>query len=336
MKLSSLRPYNCYTARPKEIPHTQQSMEEAPLLRIWSARSMLAELEMTSDKLPSAREALAEAVQALLEEVASKDVPETERRELDMALSPAAKDLKSALLKALRLCSCARGFLGLPALMEETRKLLCAAPAKGVGTYVEVALCADIDQCTAARALAAVVDLMAFMTGQSLETGKSRLKKELGGHELPATHKKSCRTALNKAAKALEALEAAARKASLPAAAAARKVEIERDFRLDEATDEACRKTAQEAGLVAIFGNALHPGVPGQRGQQQDGGSVDISTEGGRKEAAPPPRQFEMPEGSLAEMRLEDAHRTAAVAVGVEELVEQALSKRRAKREAEA
>jgi hypothetical protein len=76
-----------------------------------------------ADKLPNAREELAEAVQALLCQVAANDVAEVERRALDGALSPHAAALKGALLKSLRYCSCARGFLGLPTLMEETRKL---------------------------------------------------------------------------------------------------------------------------------------------------------------------------------------------------------------------
>jgi hypothetical protein len=278
-----------------------------PLLRIWEARDKLASLDPTSDKLPSAREKLAEAVQELLTQVASNDVPELERRALDSALSPHAADLKGALLKALRLCSCARGFIGLPALMEETRKLLCAAPAKGVATYLEEALCKDIDSCADdARALAAVRDLMAVMTGNSLETGKPRLKKELGGHDLPAPHKKSCRTASNRASRALEVLEIAARKEQLRLAnqaqgSTSRVYEMERDVRLDDAEDEARRASARSVGLDAVFAKGAAAAV------------------------APPPTAIEMPEGSLREMRLEDEGRVAAQAAGVEALVDQAL-----------
>jgi hypothetical protein len=113
--------------------------QESPLTRIWKARDWLASLDGASDKLPSAREALAEAVDALLSDIGVRDVEETERRSLDAALAPHAAEMKGALLKALRVCHCSRGFLGLPALMEETRKLLCAAPAKGVATYLEEA-----------------------------------------------------------------------------------------------------------------------------------------------------------------------------------------------------
>ena len=197
-------------------------------------------------------------MQALLSEVGANDVDEVERRALDGALSPHAAELKGALLKALRVVACARGFLGLPALMEETRKLLCAAPAKGVATYVEEALCADITRCHDRRALAAVVDLMAVMSGNSLETGKPRLKKDLGGADLPPPHKKSCRTAL---AKGLEALEAAARKEQQAsggkAAASARRSEMDRDVRLDDADDAARRAAAHQSGMDALFSQAL-------------------------------------------------------------------------------
>ena len=234
---------------------------EQTLTRIWAARDAVKTLTANdglSDKLPCAREELASAVQELLTEVASKDVGETERRALDGALAPHALDLKGALLKALRLCGCARGFLGLPALMEETRKLLCAAPAKGVATYLEEALCADIENSSQSgdrRALAAVVDLMSFLTGQSLETGKARLKKELGGAELPTPHKKSCRTALNKASKALEALETAARKEQAAARGATTRpaYEMDRDVRLDDAEEEERREAAKAEAMDKLF-----------------------------------------------------------------------------------
>ena len=228
---------------------------EQPLLRIWAARDFLASLDMASDKLPNAREELASAVQALLADVAANDVGETERRALDGALSPHAAELKGALLKALRLCSCARGFLGLPLLMEETRRLVCAAPAKGTAQYLEEALCADIDQCAEPIALKAVVDLMSFLNGQDLDTGKARVKRELGGHDLPAPHKKSCRTALNRASKALGALEVAQRKEQA-AARPAPVVHMERDVRLDDAEEAAAREAARTAAMDALFSKA--------------------------------------------------------------------------------
>ena len=47
-----------------------------------------------------------------------------------------------------------------------------------------------------------------------------RLKKDLGGFDLPAPSKKSCRTASNRAAKAFTALESRQRQAALKAGAA--------------------------------------------------------------------------------------------------------------------
>jgi len=216
------------------------SVNEQPLLRIWAARDRLASLEMTSDKLPSAREELAEAMHALLADVASRDVGEVERRSLDGALAPHAAELKGALLKALRSCACARGFLGLPSLMEETRKLLCGAPAKGVASYLEEALCADVAACVDERALAAAVDVMQHMLGQG------RLKKELGGFELPTPHKKSCRTALNRASKALGELEAARRQQEAAARPPPKPEFVARDARLDDPDWAAAHGPAQQ------------------------------------------------------------------------------------------
>ena len=226
--------------------------DSPPLIRIWAARDFLKSLDMTSDKLPNAREALAEAVADLLLDVASRDADEVELRALDTALAPHAVDLKGALLKALRVCACARGFLGLPALMEETRRLLCAAPAKGCATYLEDALAADIAACTSLPMLRTVIDLLSFMQGQG------RLKKELGGFDLPAPHKKSCRTALNRATKQIDALEAAQAKRSTtiwnptnPAKPSV--VEMERDYRLDEAEESTARELGRAAAMDALF-----------------------------------------------------------------------------------
>ena len=228
-------------------------MSYLPLIRIWEARDAVLELEDSSDKLPSAREALAEAVSKLLTDIAWRDADEQERVALDVVLAPRAAELKGALLKALRVCGCARGFLGLPRLMEETRKLLTAAPAKGVATYLEDALCADVAACEDARALAAVVDVMGAMLGQG------RLKKDLGGFDLAAPHKKSVRTALNRASKRLGELEAARAQQEREASAAARpppKYEMERDVRLDDAEDAAARDAARERGLEELFSKA--------------------------------------------------------------------------------
>ena len=131
-----------------------------------------------------ARAALSEALNALLLHVATNDCGEEERRELDGALSPDAAALKGALLKALKVCALYRAFLGLPSLMEETRRLLSAAPAKGVASYLEEALCADIDACADPRALVCVQEVLRYMSGDG------KLKKELGGFEMSGPAKK--------------------------------------------------------------------------------------------------------------------------------------------------
>ena len=83
---------------------------------------------------------------------------------------------------------------------------------------MEEALCADIDACTDARTVYKTIAMLSSMLG--LE----KLKWELDGHHLPAPHKKSLRTALNRATKRLAELEEAAAKArreSAPARQAA-------------------------------------------------------------------------------------------------------------------
>ena len=134
--------------------------------------------------IADARAALSEALNALLLHVATNDCGEEERRELDGALSPDAAALKGALLKALKVCALYRAFLGLPSLMEETRRLLSAAPAKGVASYLEEALCADIDACADPRALVCVQEVLRYMSGDG------KLKKELAGFEMSGPAKK--------------------------------------------------------------------------------------------------------------------------------------------------
>ena len=124
--------------------------------------------------------------------------PRTPCRRLDAALAADAAALKNALLKALRACALHRAFLGLPALLEETRRLLTAASAKLVATTLR-SLCADVEACEDARALGCVVEVLNVLLGSG------KLKKELGGFDLSAPAKKSCRTALNKATRRLEA-----------------------------------------------------------------------------------------------------------------------------------
>ena len=199
--------------------------------------------------LADARAALSEALNALLLHVATNDVPEAERRTLDGALAGDAAALKGALLKALKVCALYRAFLGLPALMEETRKLLTAAPAKGVAGYLEEALCADIDACSNPRSLLCVQDVLKYMTGDG------KLKKELGGFEMSAPAKKSCRTAVNRASKAFVAMEAAHRQQAIAAAGEQKpKYEMpDTDCRVEDQRQAEARYNANVAGLDAMF-----------------------------------------------------------------------------------
>ena len=157
--------------------------------------------------LPDAKAAQTAALHALLLHVAAEDVAEDARRALDAALAADAAALKNALLKALRSCALHRAFLGLPALLEETRRLLTAASAKLVATTLETELCADVEACEDARALGCVVEVLNVLLGSG------KLKKELGGFDLSAPAKKSCRTALNKATRRLEAAQQQQRRA---------------------------------------------------------------------------------------------------------------------------
>ncbi len=171
--------------------------------RLQAVRDGLAQLAASDEAgLTSARAVVCDALHALLLDVATRDVPEDARRLIDSALAPEATALRGALLKALRVCALHRGLLGLPALLEQTRILLAGAPHKGVATYLEVDLVADVRAADDARALSCVPQVLAHMTGVG------RLKKDLGGVELSAPARKSCRTASNAAEKALGALEA--------------------------------------------------------------------------------------------------------------------------------
>ena len=200
-----------------------------------------------------ARSALSEALNVLLLHVGTNDVSEEDRRSLDIALSPDAAALKGALLKALKVCALHRAFLGLPGLMEETRKMLCTAPAKGVATYLEVELCADVDACTDPRALVCVQEVLKYMTGDG------KLKKELGGFELGGPQKKSCRTAANRASKAFVAMEAAQRQQALANGTAPkpRQFEMDRDVRVEDAELAQARYDSNVSGLDKMFDQAM-------------------------------------------------------------------------------
>ena len=133
--------------------------------------------------------------------------------------------------------------------------LLAAAPAKGVATYLETDLVADIDACKSRRMLGHVRQVLDALLGGG------RLKKDLKT-DLPQPHKKSCRTAANRALKAESAMGAADRVLEVArhqeALAAAPKLyeEMETDIRIEDAEAEARRRAAHEAGIDALFAKA--------------------------------------------------------------------------------
>ena len=219
--------------------------------------------------LPDAKAAQTAALHALLLHVAAEDVAEDARRNLDAALAADAAALKNALLKALRSCALHRAFLGLPALLEETRRLLTAASAKLVATTLEVELCADVEACEDARALGCVVEVLNVLLGSG------KLKKELGGFDLSAPAKKSCRTALNKATRRLEAAQQQQRRAEAGAAAAAKPPPaariVDRDVRLEDREAEEARAAAHAGAIDAMFERAMAVKEAKPKGARDEG-----------------------------------------------------------------
>lgn len=202
------------------------------------------------EALTEARASVAKALHNCFHEVSSRDVSPDERKQIDLALSADATALKGALFKALKVCDLHRAFLGLPATLEATRLQLAAAPAKGVATYLEVDLCADIDACSSRQTLDYVRQVLDVLLGGG------RLKKDLGT-DLPQPHRKSCRTAANRAQRAQSALEAVERVAKNSEKSSAPRVyEMETDVRIEDAEDSARRRAAHEAGIDALFANA--------------------------------------------------------------------------------
>lgn len=135
------------------LPTSTQT--ELLLDKVHAAREALTVCE-GDEAVAGARATLADELHALLTDVSTHECPGDMRQKIDVSLGPHATALKGALLKALKVCVLYRAFTGLPVLMEETRKLLCSSPAKGVATYLETDLCADIDACTDAQALQCV------------------------------------------------------------------------------------------------------------------------------------------------------------------------------------
>ena len=195
--------------------------------------------ESQADAVPAAREILKTALSGLLTDVAAgNSSAEAVDRVLVTWRAPAGKYdkdsgplpplldaalLKGSLLAALKSCAHYPALLAMPQLLETTRKLLCAAPAKGVATFLVDALGADIDACHDAKVLSAVQEVLRVHM-----QAEGRLKKDLGGFVLAADNTKSVRTAANKAAKTLAMVEeqdkARAADAAKKAAAEAAKV----------------------------------------------------------------------------------------------------------------
>lgn len=201
----------------------------------------------------AARDSTAAALHELLLYVASNDVCEEPRRALDNSVNENAMALTGGLLKALKLCKLHRAFQGLPLVKEQTRRLLADPKrVKGVASYLEDALCSDIDQCDDPRALLCVQEVHRFFIGVGM------LKKELGGFDLPAPAKKSCRTVVNRAEKAFAALERKNRTHAVQANAQKPKVyEVEKDFRIEEREEADAQYNALAMGMDAMFDKAV-------------------------------------------------------------------------------
>ncbi|KAL3919102.1 MAG: hypothetical protein SGPRY_005753 [Prymnesium sp.] len=139
--------------------------------------------------------------------------------------------------------------------MEQTRRLLTAAPTSGVATYLEKELCADIEACSDRRALECVGEVLSFILA------KGRLKKELAGFDLPSRSKQSVRTACNCAEKRVLALQAEERRKELAAAGSdarsKQQVEMVRDVREEDAEQEEARHRANVAAVDQLFSEAM-------------------------------------------------------------------------------
>lgn len=219
-----------------------------------SVQAALEALDGCEEQLKSAkRGALCDDLHALLLDIATRDIDDAARRKVDGALVPQATLLKGALLKALRVSALHRGLLGLDGLLEQTRRLLAGAPPKGVASYLETDLVADIEGCRDARALSCVQQTLGFMTGAG------RLKKELGGVDLGAGHKKSCRTAINAAGRALAALENERARERLNSVQQQQPVihAPETDVRVEDRAIAEARERELAAGIDLAFGRAV-------------------------------------------------------------------------------
>ena len=262
--------------------------------------------EAQKDAATAAREALKLAVAALLLHVASNTDNADVCKEVDEALAtykpvegkystskgrsaPLLKPavLKGSLLAALKKCSSYEALLAMPQLCETTRKLLCAAPATGVAQFLEVELAADIDACKSAKTLSATHDVLRIHL-----QGEGRLKKDLMGADLGAPSKKSVRTAANKAAKALAAVNEAGAAAAAAAGKKAAALAAKEKAAAFEALQAKSKETTAGVEVVADATKAV----------------------------------YEMPEGSMKDLRIEDEHREAAAVAGVDALIDNALA----------
>jgi len=125
----------------------------------------------------------------------------------DARLAIMAKTLGTALLKTLSIVDFYKAFAGMPKMMETTRTMIGAAPARGVTNLIGTALIKDVEATSDAYALECTLDVLQLMVGEG------RMKAELGTgfdakFDIPDTHKEAYNSAIAKAKARLEAVKA--------------------------------------------------------------------------------------------------------------------------------
>jgi len=253
--------------------------------------------------LPAAKEALNVAVGKLLVHVSSQTGNKALCEEVDVALCTFRGDggkytvvkasgplLKPAVLKS-SLLAALKSCSSYPALLALPQLMETTRKllCEAPAKGVEKYLCVEL--CNDMDSCTDARTLAAVQDVLRVHMqGEGRFKKDLMGFTLSAGHQKSVRTAANRAAKVFVAVTEAG-------AAAAK-----------EAAKTAAALAAKEkaAAFVAL----------------QEGGAATAA------ETAVEKPQFEMPEGSMRDMRLEDAERAAALAAGTDALFDQALAKK--------
>jgi hypothetical protein len=239
-------------------------------------------------QLPGAKSACADALHSLLAFVASAPKDELSaavRAEIDSSIFDDAATLKWHLLRGLQRTVLHRAYLGLPKSMEQTRRFLTKMPPKKMSEVLEEKLGEDLTSCTDPLELRWVGEVLTFMTGAD------RFKKDLGGFELNAAGKNSCRSALNRVKKQKQVLDDAAFVARTAGKPAAPTFVHERDFRLDDVERDASR----EAGVESIFERALslheHKGGGGGGGGGDSGEPAAAGDVGANASAVDPAQQ---------------------------------------------